>query len=55
VGKKYLLKQYFLMQKKRKLCEENGIALFYYANAKYDFPYKVFIKKENLLKEIKRD
>lgn len=53
-GEKIFAKTVLLDAKKRKLCEENGIALFYYANAKYDFPYKVFIKKENLLKEIKR-
>ena len=39
--------------RKRKLCKENGLKLFYYANNKYMFPYKVFIKKNKLLEEIK--
>ncbi len=41
--------------KKRKICKENGVKLFYYANEKHNFPYKVFMKKDKLLEEIKRD
>ena len=40
--------------KKRKLCKENGINLHYYANEKHNFPYKVFLKKDVLLEQIKR-
>lgn len=39
--------------KKRKLCKENNVKLFYYAKEKYNFPYKVFMKKDRLLTEIK--
>lgn len=38
---------------KRELCEKEGIKLLYYANYKYNFPYKVTIDKQELLKEIK--
>ena len=39
--------------RKRKLCKENNIKLMYYTNERNNFPYKVFIKKESLLNEIK--
>ena len=38
--------------KKRKLCEENGVRLLYYSNLGIEYPYKVFENKEELLKEI---
>lgn len=34
-------------------CMLHGVKVLYYADYDYDFPYKVFIKKETLLKEIK--
>ncbi len=43
-----------LDMKKRRLCKENGVKLFYYANEKYNSPYKVYAKKNKLLEEIKR-
>lgn len=43
-----------LDMKKKKLCKENGVKIFYYANERYNFPYKVFMKKERLLEEVKR-
>lgn len=39
-------------ERKRKLCEENGIKLLYYSNLGIDYPYKVYEDKEELLKEI---
>lgn len=41
-------------EKKRILCEENGITLLYYAPYKYDFPYMVFTDINDLWTEIKR-
>ena len=38
--------------KKRKLCEENGVKLLYYSNLGIKYPYFVFENKEELLKEI---
>lgn len=52
-GEDGFIKTIVLDMKKRKLCKENNIKLFYYTNEKNNFPYKVFMKKENLLKEIK--
>ena len=43
-----------LDMRKRRLCKENGVKLFYYANERHNFPYKVFMKKERLLEEVKR-
>jgi hypothetical protein len=31
-----------------------GVKLLYYANEKHNFPYKVFLKKDVLLEQIKR-
>lgn len=39
-------------ERKRKLCEENGVKLLYYSNLGIDYPYQVFEDKEELLKEI---
>lgn len=39
--------------RKRKLCEDNGIKLLYYSNLGIEYPYKVYENKEELLKEIK--
>ena len=41
-------------QKKRELCEQHGIKVFYYANYQYDFPYKVYTDPEELIAEIKK-
>jgi hypothetical protein len=38
--------------RKRKLCEENGVRLLYYSNLGIEYPYKVYENKEELLKEI---
>ena len=38
--------------KKRKLCEENGVKLLYYSNLGIEYPYFVFENKKELLKEI---
>ncbi len=40
--------------KKRELCEQHGIKVFYYANYQYDFPYKVYTDPEELIAEIKK-
>ena len=40
-------------ERKRKLCEENGVKLLYYSNLRIEYPYEVFEDKEELLKEIK--
>ena len=40
--------------RKRKLCEENGVRLLYYSNLGIEYPYKVYENKEELLKEIKK-
>lgn len=37
---------------KRTLCKENNVYLLYYANYKYDFPYKVITDKQELLTTI---
>jgi hypothetical protein len=39
-------------QKKRELCEQHGIKVFYYANYKYKFPYKVYTNPEELINDI---
>lgn len=52
-GEDAFIKTISLDIKKRKLCKENGVKLFYYTNNKYTFPYKVFTKKNKLLEEIK--
>jgi hypothetical protein len=38
--------------RKRKLCEENGVKLLYDSNLGIKYPYYVFEEKNNLLKEI---
>ena len=52
-GEEGFAKTVSLDMRKRKLCKKNNVKLFYYANEKYNFPYKVFMKKDRLLKEIK--
>ena len=52
-GEDAFIKTISLDIKKRKLCKENGVKLFYYTSNKYTFPYKVFTKKNKLLEEIK--
>ena len=37
---------------KKKLCENNGVELLYYANYDYNFPYEVITDKNKLLIEI---
>lgn len=39
---------------KIRLCKDNNINLFYYANYQYYFPYKVYTNKEELIEAIKR-
>ena len=39
-------------KKKRELCEQHGIKIFYYANYKYKFPYKVYTNPEELINDI---
>lgn len=41
-------------ERKRRLCEENGIRLLYYSNLGIEYPYEVYENKEELLEEIKR-
>ena len=38
---------------KKELCENNNIVILYYSNFNYNFPYKVYIDKNELLQEIK--
>ena len=38
--------------RKKKLCEQNGVKLIFYANYEYDFPYEVITKKDDLIKMI---
>lgn len=38
---------------KKRLCEENGINVYYYANYHYDFPYMIYEDKEKMLFDIK--
>ena len=40
-------------KRKRKLCKENGVKLFYYSNLGIDYPYSVFEDKNEILKAIK--
>lgn len=40
---------------KKKLCENNGVKLLYYANFKYDFPYEVITDKNKLIEEITKN
>lgn len=40
-------------EKKRKLCEENGIKLLYYSNLGIEYPYKVYEDINELIKEIR--
>lgn len=40
-------------ERKRKLCEENGVKLLYYSNLGIKYPYKVYENKNEILKEIK--
>lgn len=46
--------EYFQERDKRKyeLCKSEGIKILYYANYYYDFPYKVYTNKEELIKEV---
>lgn len=37
---------------KKELCENHGIKIFYFANYKFNFPYKVYTNKDELLKDI---
>lgn len=39
--------------RKRKLCEENGIKLLYYSNLHIDYPYKVYENLDEILQIIK--
>ena len=39
-------------KRKRRVCKKNDVKIIYYANYKYDFPYKVLNDKRLLLKEI---
>ena len=39
-------------KKKFKLCEENGVKLLYFSNLNIEYPYKVFVDKEELLNNI---
>ena len=39
-------------ERKRKLCEENGIKLLYYSNLDIDYPYEVITDKNKLLEII---
>lgn len=54
-GQESLDKVKKLDERKRMLCNSNGIRVLYYANEKYDFPYEVYTDKNKLLEEIKRD
>lgn len=40
-------------ERKKKLCDENGVKLLYYSNLGIEYPYGVFEDKELLLKEIR--
>ena len=41
-------------ERKRKLCRENGVKLFYYSDLGIEYPYEVFEDKNKLLDEIKK-
>lgn len=40
-------------ERKRRLCEENGVKLLYYSNLGMEYPYKVYEDKNEILKKIK--
>ena len=40
-------------KKKRELCEQHGIKIFYYSNLGIDYPYKVYEDFDEMLKAIK--
>lgn len=40
-------------ERKRRLCEENGVKLLYYSNLGIEYPYKVYENLDELLEEIK--
>lgn len=42
-----------LDERKKELCEKNGIKLFYYSDLGIKYPYEVFEDKEKMLNEIK--
>ena len=39
-------------ERKKKLCNENGIRMIYYADAGIEFPYKIITDKVDLVREI---
>ena len=43
-----------LDERKRKLCDENGVNLLYYSNLGIDYPYYVIESKDELLESIKK-
>ena len=42
-------------KRKKMLCDNNGVKLFYFSNLGINYPYKVFEEKNNLLNEIKNE
>lgn len=52
-GEKGLIQTKERDERKKKLCDENGIKLLYYSNLGIEYPYEVFEDKELLLKEIR--
>lgn len=51
-GEKAYLENIERDERKRVLCEKNGINLLYYSNLTIEYPYMVFTDKTKLLKEI---
>ena len=51
-GEEEFVKIKELDEKKKYLCEENGIKLLYYSNLGIDYPYEVFEDKEKILQKI---
>lgn len=41
--------------KKKKLCDKQGVKLLYYSNLGIEYPYDVFEDKDKLLEEIKKN
>ena len=49
-----MIKTKELDERKKQLCEENGVKLLYYSNLGINYPYYVFEDKEMLIEEIKK-
>lgn len=53
-GKEHFNKQVANDKEKKRLCEENGLKVFYYCNEKFDFPYHVYTDLSELMEKLKQ-